>query len=409
MTTGTTRRKAAFIGLLATMCLVLAGCFRMDMELVLGEDDTVDGSMVMAFSDDVAEMMGEDPQSFWDENSGDILSDMPEGARAEPYAQDGYTGTRIIFEGQTLDDLNSGGTTGEDLTITREGDEFVVTGTMDMSDLDSDTEGLPAGLLESFEIRIAITFPGPVTEHTGELDGTNTVVWLPPIGEVTDISARASAIPGGTPGSGGQTAEPTGPDEPTESGENETSGPDAEPTGDREPGAVAEDNDDSGSGWVLWAIIGGGVLLLAILGLILWRVLRKKDAQPQAGGVQGFGQYGQQGYGQPGQPGQPAQQGYGQQPPYGQPAQPQGYGQQPPYGQPTQQGYGQQPPYGQPTQPQGYGQSGQPTQQGYGQPGQPTQQGYGQPGAGSDNATQPIDPYNPPRAGSGNPPPPPAD
>ncbi len=67
------------------------------MAITLNEDDTFDGSVVMAFSDEVAESMGSDPQELWDQMGSEMESEMPEGATQEPYAQDGYTGTKITY------------------------------------------------------------------------------------------------------------------------------------------------------------------------------------------------------------------------------------------------------------------------------------------------------------------------
>ena len=51
----TLRRRLGLAALFATLALFLAGCMRMDMALTLNEDDTFDGSVVMAFSDELAE------------------------------------------------------------------------------------------------------------------------------------------------------------------------------------------------------------------------------------------------------------------------------------------------------------------------------------------------------------------
>lgn len=173
--------------------VLLSACMRVNVDLTLNEDDTVDGAFIMAISDEAAELMGQDPASAWDEMSTDMTDGMPESMTEEPYAEDGYTGSRLVFEDTDISEFSSG--MDDDLNITREGDEFVVTGVMDMSDTSGELAGVPSSILDSFEIRIAITFPGEVTEHTGTLDGT-TVTWEPQIGEATEISARGEATAG---------------------------------------------------------------------------------------------------------------------------------------------------------------------------------------------------------------------
>jgi len=79
--------------------------------------------------------------------------------------------------------------------VVRDGDEFVVSGTMDLTEAAMGAESVP-GIGDSFDIKIAMTFPGKVTEHNGELSG-NTVTWTPVYGEVNEFSARASALDGG--------------------------------------------------------------------------------------------------------------------------------------------------------------------------------------------------------------------
>lgn len=196
-------RTRQILGATALATLVaasLAGCVKMDMQLDLQSDDTVDGSMVFAVSTALADLTGQDPADIAEQMSGESF-DMDEGTvtSTEPYDDGEYVGQTITFEGETLDSF-SGSTDGE-LSIVREGDEFVVSGTMDLSEAALGTEGaesdeMMSGLMEGFDIQISITFPGKVSEHNGELDG-NTVTWSPTYGESTELSARGSAVEGG--------------------------------------------------------------------------------------------------------------------------------------------------------------------------------------------------------------------
>jgi hypothetical protein len=188
----------------ALLAVSLAGCMKMDMQLELSSDDTVDGSIIFALSRetaDMAESMGQDIDSMFEEMG---TTDLPENAEAEPYEDDDYVGQRYTFEDAALSEFSE-----EDgFGITHEGDEFVVTGEMDMTDAGAGGEGLGGelgtempdleGMMDSFDISLSITFPGEVVEHNGELDG-NTVTWVPTPGEVLEINARAKDSSDGPP------------------------------------------------------------------------------------------------------------------------------------------------------------------------------------------------------------------
>ncbi|GIJ00098.1 hypothetical protein CLV28_0900 [Sediminihabitans luteus] len=192
----TAHRRALLATLAAACALLLSGCMRMHVDYTLHEDDTASGSLVIAFSDEVADALGTTPEELADQSGAGVdTDDLPEGATSEPYAEDGYTGTKVTFEDTPIDEVSEG-SGADDLSVTREGDEYVVSGEMDLTD-DSGT-AVPDGMLDSLDVRVSITFPGEVTEHTGELEGDNTVVWTPAYGEVTEISARGSAVEGGS-------------------------------------------------------------------------------------------------------------------------------------------------------------------------------------------------------------------
>ena len=180
----------------AAIALPLAGCFKVDMNLEVAADNTVSGSAVIAVDDSLLELTGQDVDQLLADMD---LSDLPPGSTAEPYEADGFVGQEITFAEMPLDEFAtsnalSGSGTGEELSIVREGDEFHVTGGFDMSGQEFTGTEIPAGIMDSFEFRISITFPGEVRSATGDIDG-NTVTWEPTFGENTRVEAVASAIP----------------------------------------------------------------------------------------------------------------------------------------------------------------------------------------------------------------------
>jgi hypothetical protein len=197
------RRSVRLLGI-AAMALLLSGCLKLTQDLTLNEDDTVDGEIVFAVSKSFLELSGVTTEDFLDQmTQGE--GPLPEGVEydTEPYEDDEYVGNRYSFEGAPLSTFS--GTEGTDLSIVREGDMFVVSGTLDATSEEIDPSGIPGGedVLDSFDVRISITFPGAVESASGEIEG-NTVTWTPALGETTDISARGSAVDDG--GGGGALA-----------------------------------------------------------------------------------------------------------------------------------------------------------------------------------------------------------
>ena len=180
------------------MALLLAGCFKVNMDVEVSPENTVSGSAVIAVDESILQLSGQSAdQLFRDMN----LSDLPAGATVGPYEEDGFIGREITFDDMPLEAFTqnntlsgSSGGTGEELNIVRQGDEFHVTGAFNMTGSEFTGTEIPEQFLESFEFRISITFPGEVKSATGEIDG-NTVTWEPRIGQSNPIEAVASATP----------------------------------------------------------------------------------------------------------------------------------------------------------------------------------------------------------------------
>ncbi len=185
----------------AGLTLLLSGCIKAHQIMTLNEDNTVDGSLIFAVSKELVELSGQDADSVLDEmTQGD--TPLPEGIdfESKPYDDGEFVGQEFTFSGASLEDMSGDG----EITITREGDTFVVDGSADLSqgadgvDLSDPTT---AQLLEAFDVKVSITFPGAITDSNGEVDG-NTVTWVPEFGGVTSIHAKGSAIGNGGGGGG---------------------------------------------------------------------------------------------------------------------------------------------------------------------------------------------------------------
>ena len=190
-----TRRFWRVLGSVA-LALLLAGCFKVNMDLDVTADNTVSGTAVIAVEESILELSGQSVDQLFADMD---LSDLPPGSEAEPYDEDGFVGRQITFEEVPISEFTgdgalSGAASGEDLNIVREGDEFHVTGGFDMSGQEFTGSEIPQQFLDNLEFRISITFPGPVSSASGDIDG-NTVTWEPRVGQNTEIQAVASAIP----------------------------------------------------------------------------------------------------------------------------------------------------------------------------------------------------------------------
>jgi hypothetical protein len=179
----------------AALALLLTGCLKLDIDLKIQPDDTVDGGVVFAVDKDLLELTG---GSFEDITGGEMpLPNDVEGVRAEEYDDGKYVGQRYVFEGVALSEFTDP-TDPESLRIVREGDRFTVSGVLDLSSGATGATGATAGqqFLSSAEIRVAITFPGEVISSNGRVEG-NTVIWEPKFGDRLEIEATGSAVGGG--------------------------------------------------------------------------------------------------------------------------------------------------------------------------------------------------------------------
>jgi hypothetical protein len=196
------RRRALGLSVVAMASVVLlTGCFKLDMSLELQSNNTVDGSVIIAIARDQAPLLGgEDAiRQSLKADSNRLFSDAPSRGHytQRDYEDEKWIGTEGLFSDVPIDEFASNGSSGNQLSITRDGDEFVVDGTIDLStgkgpaQLDSSTQSVVDGA----DIDISITFPGDVAQANGDIDG-DTVTWHPRAGDVLDLTARGAATSG---------------------------------------------------------------------------------------------------------------------------------------------------------------------------------------------------------------------
>ena len=205
-------RTAGRVGAFLALAVLLTGCIKLNVDLGINADDTVNGAVVLGVQKELLELTGQSAEDLL--GDADLIPTGATGVVVEPFEDDEFVGQQIIFEDLPISEFNSGalgasgatgisGVTGagDNLNITREGETFVVTGALDLSSGLSGATGPFAGtggaqLFENADIQISITFPGEVVQANGEVDG-NTVTYVPEFGERLEINATGSAIDNG--------------------------------------------------------------------------------------------------------------------------------------------------------------------------------------------------------------------
>lgn len=175
----------------AVLAVALAGCARIDAHLTIA-GDTVSGTVIIALDRAAAEQLELDPDEAFAEQHAQLTSlDRVTAAR---YEDGTWVGGEYTFDRVLLDDLNRMSQDDPDgLRIIRDVPAGTYSLTMVMDLAWAAEAGQPeAELLDRIDARVAVTFPGEVIEHNGDLAGS-TVTWRPPPGERTELIAVAYA------------------------------------------------------------------------------------------------------------------------------------------------------------------------------------------------------------------------
>lgn len=176
--------------------LLLSGCVRFQAHLTITPQNTVNGDIV------VASIVGDGENAKAEANDRAMAIEQKllpqlsgaDGVTRNEYDSDGYVGSRFSLTNTPLQAINSDSDSGS-LVVKREGDTFVFDGTVAFA---PDSEKAPPKEADKTNIEIAITFPGAVTEHNGELNGTR-VTWNTSYEGSLEMHAVASAEPTGPP------------------------------------------------------------------------------------------------------------------------------------------------------------------------------------------------------------------
>lgn len=195
------RRIVSRILAIGVLALALAGCVRFQADLTLNPENTVTGNVIVAVlvSDETDETDETDEGTL--ATADQIATGLLGGLSTQPgvttveYGEDGYLGRSIQFEGVPLTAFS--GTEPGALSFIREADVYRFTGTLDFSGETVPQEGTEDAE-DDGNLTVQVTFPGPVLEHNGTLEGT-TVSWSTAVDQPLEMSARGSATPPGPP------------------------------------------------------------------------------------------------------------------------------------------------------------------------------------------------------------------
>lgn len=222
------RRNISSLLLTAISAVALSGCIKLDMDMKVRPDTKVDGTMVVAFSEQTMKMFESMGAGMTDKNSKtpttkqksfeeqtkdgvkEAQAKLPKGSTAKLYKKGGWIGQEIKFSGVDAGvALNAGTSAGSGagvagankLTIVRKGDSLELNGILDMGG-DTGSSGSASGMGDMSammgstkpELKVRFTFPGKVTSASpgGKISG-NAVTWTPEFGKKLVMKAVAKA------------------------------------------------------------------------------------------------------------------------------------------------------------------------------------------------------------------------
>jgi hypothetical protein len=197
------RAPLHLLALAAVVMGTLSGCFSLRMDLHLRSDNTVDGSIVLAFDEQAVQQAGGE-RDLIDALLDDKATQLAEPSRGDVEVREYRDGQRVGVEyglsAVPISDFNTGVAGAEgairEFSIQRVDDTFVVDGKVRVGAVLGVTRSVPTTqALTGADLSISLTFPGVVHESNGTVNG-NTVTWSPPVGDAFVVHAVGDADDG---------------------------------------------------------------------------------------------------------------------------------------------------------------------------------------------------------------------
>lgn len=186
-------RAVGAIAVLVAVLFALTGCFKLNMDIKVHSEKSVDYEVVYALQKDV--LKGKSFDEFMKSNNGSADMTIPEGAKVEEFEDAKYKGKRIsavnidpskIAEAEK-DSANK-------MNLVKEGDFYVLT-MGNLSNDSNDPQGAQIAKAIFDEAVLKVTFPGKVVEADGaKIDGnTATIDFLATDAKQIRVKAESSA------------------------------------------------------------------------------------------------------------------------------------------------------------------------------------------------------------------------
>jgi len=183
------------------LLVTASACVRTVAQFEVSDNDTISGSLVVAVPDRAIEALTAETDQTADqlvdwisEQTTGSIGPMVPGAKAETYHQDGYRGTKLVFDGLDIADFGRG-PEGTDLVLTHEDGQYQLTGRITLPTIEDFLGGsaslVDQGLAGNTSLTLTFTFPGPVTATDGAASD-NSVTWDLKLGQTTQINAVAN-------------------------------------------------------------------------------------------------------------------------------------------------------------------------------------------------------------------------
>jgi hypothetical protein len=176
-----------------SVLLVTSGCMKVDLALTVNKNDTVSGTMILAFSKEAIALAGSMGNSS-SLSTDSLITEQP-GMTVAEYKDADYEGSKITFEEKPFAEFSTG-TSADSLKFTRSGNIVSVTGAINMAGQDPTaidqikTNPMTSGLFSKSDISVSITMPGKLTSSNGIING-NTVTFEGELGDNIQIDVQA--------------------------------------------------------------------------------------------------------------------------------------------------------------------------------------------------------------------------
>lgn len=202
-------RAVACAAFVVGLLLVLTGCIRYNMDVMLLPDDQARVLLDLAVQDTFIIYVGEDPATVRDSLQGDLAEEVPPGTTFEVYATDGWTGTRLDIPAGPITGLGDLDNLGVPMQVSRSDGRFYFSanpGDVAAEVADWQQGSADQGLGEiGAEASFTLSCPGAVLSSNGASVHANTVTWdlLTMSGDMTAVCeaegeylTTAAAAPG---------------------------------------------------------------------------------------------------------------------------------------------------------------------------------------------------------------------